>query len=301
LNRWFNRAQEISLQQAFHRKSTRNRQDHQRTAKESAGFHPGRSGASLRTRRDSLQDVIAYCAATTSASTCSSPITARIDAAPHTIAGYDGPAGKLEALLEEPEDQAPNAAVLVCHPHPLHGDDAHKVCIGLRVVCEGRAVVLRFNYRGVNRSEGKYDDGRRKRGCTLGARSASLPISGLAFFARRLLLRITIVLKLGCEVSEVSRLIAVGFPAAIRIRATLAVATCPRLHLSTHDEFCPVPGWRPTLALDRSQGTHLDRSSDHFSRARWTSRGSSGRSPTRQLGSVPQFALKPVAARSLSG
>ena len=32
-----------------------------------------------------------------------------------------GPAGKLEALLEEPEDGETREAVLVCHPHPLHG------------------------------------------------------------------------------------------------------------------------------------------------------------------------------------
>ncbi len=36
-----------------------------------------------------------------------------------------GPAGQLEALLEEPEDQPPEAAVLVCHPHPQHGGTMH--------------------------------------------------------------------------------------------------------------------------------------------------------------------------------
>ena len=73
----------------------------------------------------------------------------------------DGPAGKLEALLEEPEDQVPDAAVLVCHPHPLHGGTMHnkvvyRIARGLR---RAGAVVLRFNYRGVSLSEGKYDDG----------------------------------------------------------------------------------------------------------------------------------------------
>ena len=31
----------------------------------------------------------------------------------------DGPAGKLESLLEEPGDGPPREACLVCHPHPL--------------------------------------------------------------------------------------------------------------------------------------------------------------------------------------
>ena len=73
----------------------------------------------------------------------------------------DGPAGKLEALLEEPDDQAPREAVLVCHPHPQYGGTMHnkvvyRIARGMR---RAGAVALRFNYRGVNLSEGKYDDG----------------------------------------------------------------------------------------------------------------------------------------------
>ena len=40
----------------------------------------------------------------------------------HWIAG---PAGRLEALLEEPEHEEPRLAVLVCHPHPLYGGTMH--------------------------------------------------------------------------------------------------------------------------------------------------------------------------------
>src|SRR6516162_485514 len=73
----------------------------------------------------------------------------------------NGPAGRLEALLEEPEDREPVEAALVCHPHPQHGGTmhnkvVHRMARGLRA--EGRAV-LRMNYRGVNLSEGEYDQG----------------------------------------------------------------------------------------------------------------------------------------------
>lgn len=72
-----------------------------------------------------------------------------------------GPAGRLEALLEEPEDAEPREAALVCHPHPQHGGTMHnkvvyRIARGLRST---GAVVLRFNYRGVNLSEGRYDEG----------------------------------------------------------------------------------------------------------------------------------------------
>jgi len=72
-----------------------------------------------------------------------------------------GPAGRLEALLEEPEEGEPRYVALVCHPHPQHGGTMHNKVVyrlarGLR---RTGAVVLRFNYRGVNLSEGVYADG----------------------------------------------------------------------------------------------------------------------------------------------
>ena len=76
----------------------------------------------------------------------------------HFIAG---PAGRLEALLEEPENGEPTEACLVCHPHPLFGGTMHNKVVyrmarGLR---QSGSVVLRFNFRGVNLSEGKHDGG----------------------------------------------------------------------------------------------------------------------------------------------
>src|SRR5437764_11797877 len=72
-----------------------------------------------------------------------------------------GRVGRLEALLEEPEDRDPIEAALVCHPHPQHGGTMHNKVVyrlarGLR---KSGCVVLRFNYRGVNSSEGEYDRG----------------------------------------------------------------------------------------------------------------------------------------------
>jgi alpha/beta superfamily hydrolase len=154
----------------------------------------------------------------------------------------DGPAGKIEALLEEPEDQAPNAAVLVCHPHPLHGGTMHnKVVYRIaRGVRRAGAVVLRFNYRGVNRSEGRYDNGvgeMEDTRCAMQAlrtRYPDLPftLAGFSFGSR-------IILKLGCEIPDVSRMIAVGFPPGYQESWELGRCQTPRVFIqSTHDEFC---------------------------------------------------------------
>lgn len=74
----------------------------------------------------------------------------------------DGPAGVLEALLEEPQVSAPAGFAVLCHPHPLHGGTMHnKVVHMLAQACQERGMpTLRFNYRGVGSSAGSYDEGR---------------------------------------------------------------------------------------------------------------------------------------------
>jgi len=164
----------------------------------------------------------------------------------------DGPAGKLEALLEEPEDQAPREAALVCHPHPLHGGTMHnKVVYRIaRALRRSGAVVLRFNFRGVNLSEGKYDRGigeiedARAALAVLRSRYPELPftLAGFSFGSK-------VILKLGCETGEASRLIAVGFPAGQADSRELGACDVPRIFiLSTNDEFCPVADMEAYIA-----------------------------------------------------
>ncbi len=164
----------------------------------------------------------------------------------------DGPAGKLEAVLEEPEDLAPLEAVLVCHPHPQHGGTMHnKVVYRIaRAMRRAGAVVLRFNYRGVNLSEGKYDRGigeledARAALEVLRGRYPDLPFSlaGFSFGSR-------IILKLGCEIGGARQLLAVGFPAGMSGSEGLGQCDIPRVFiLSTHDEFCAVPAMEAYFA-----------------------------------------------------
>jgi alpha/beta superfamily hydrolase len=73
----------------------------------------------------------------------------------------EGPAGKLEALLECAPDAAPAGCAVVCHPHPLHGGTMqNKVAHTLARSFVGIGfAALRFNFRGVGQSEGRFDDG----------------------------------------------------------------------------------------------------------------------------------------------
>ena len=74
-----------------------------------------------------------------------------------------GPAGRIEAALDLPEPDAVPQPVLaiVCHPLPTEGGSMHNkvVTMAARALREVGATTLRFNFRGVGQSEGRFDDG----------------------------------------------------------------------------------------------------------------------------------------------
>ena len=72
----------------------------------------------------------------------------------------DGPLGLLELLVERPA-ATPTAIGIVCHPHPLFQGTMHnKVAYMLaRSFKDANMLAIRFNFRGVGKSEGTHDDG----------------------------------------------------------------------------------------------------------------------------------------------
>jgi uncharacterized protein len=80
---------------------------------------------------------------------------------PNESFDFAGPAGRLEAILMRPAGE-PLAAGVVCHAHPLHGGVMHfKVVFrAARALQHDGLAALRFNFRGVGRSEGEHDHGR---------------------------------------------------------------------------------------------------------------------------------------------
>lgn len=82
-----------------------------------------------------------------------------------TITDLAGPAGRLEAVLEPPAhghtDSAIRAAVVFAHPHPQFGGTMHTKVVyqGAKALSRIGCAVLRFNFRGVGRSQGQFDQG----------------------------------------------------------------------------------------------------------------------------------------------
>jgi alpha/beta superfamily hydrolase len=69
-----------------------------------------------------------------------------------------GPVGRLEALYGAPA-RAPKAAAIACHPHPLHGGTMKNTAVFrlARGLQRAGVAVLRFNFRGVEHSDGEHD------------------------------------------------------------------------------------------------------------------------------------------------
>jgi alpha/beta superfamily hydrolase len=72
----------------------------------------------------------------------------------------DGPAGRLEALLNAGAANATHAA-LVCHPHPSFGGTLHNKVVfhTMKALNSFGFPVLRFNFRSAGLSQGEPDNG----------------------------------------------------------------------------------------------------------------------------------------------
>jgi uncharacterized protein len=181
-----------------------------------------------------------------------------------------GPAGRLEALLEEPEDVEPRYAALVCHPHPLYGGSMHNKVVyrmarGLR---KTGAVVLRFNFRGVNLSEGEHAHGvgeiedARAALNFLRERYPDLPwmLGGFSFGSR-------VALRLGCSLSPApQRILAAGFPTKGQDFGYLTQCGVDKVFVqSTHDEHGPRLELEAAYArFPEPKEIHWIESRDHF-------------------------------------
>jgi uncharacterized protein len=150
----------------------------------------------------------------------------------------EGPAGRLEALLNAGTENATHAAV-VCHPHPLFGGTLHnKVVFHTMKALNGFGFpVLRFNFRGTGLSEGEHDHGN---GEVEDVRTAldwlaaefHLPLlfAGFSFGA-------AVGLRAACADARVKALIGVGVPAV----PVAADAEAPRIYALDFLRECAKP------------------------------------------------------------
>jgi alpha/beta superfamily hydrolase len=183
----------------------------------------------------------------------------------------DGPAGRLEALLNEGGDDATHTA-LVCHPHPLYGGTMHnKVVFHTMKALNGFGFpVLRFNFRGAGLSQGEHDEGR---GEVDDARAAlawlesqyRLPVifAGFSFGAAT-------GLRAACPDPRVVALISLGTPVQVEERGYgygfLQECSTPKLFVSgARDQFGPRAQLQALVAsVPEPKKLVLIEGADHF-------------------------------------
>jgi alpha/beta superfamily hydrolase len=152
-----------------------------------------------------------------------------------------GPAGRLESILMHP-DGDPVGAAVVCHAHPLHGGMMHfKVVFRAAKALQHHGLaVLRFNFRGVGRSEGTHDDGRGEQDDVraaldeMGRRFPGRPqvLGGFSFGS-------VMAARVGAVDPRVAALLVMGYPLrSLPDTSYLDAVTRPRLFAQgENDEF----------------------------------------------------------------
>lgn len=130
-----------------------------------------------------------------------------------------GPAGRIECMLKRPPGEATaGAAAVICHPHPLFGGTMHNKVVhtAAEAIAAAGLPLLRFNFRGVGRSDGAHDAGKGEQDDLrvvldhLAGLYPSRPllVAGYSFGAY-------VGLRVGCADPRVAALIGIGVPVSL--------------------------------------------------------------------------------------
>ena len=153
-----------------------------------------------------------------------------------------GGAGRIEALLQERPGVAPAFVAVVCHPHPLYGGTLHNKVVHrlASTLFESNGAVLRFNFRGVGKSEGVHDRGRgelddaREALAWLRAQHPGVPAwaAGFSFGS-------WVASRLAAADADVARLLLVAPPVHTQTFEEMRTSPVPKLVFQgTADEVC---------------------------------------------------------------
>jgi len=182
-----------------------------------------------------------------------------------------GPAGKIEALVDDPaslcttadparmavltkhlDAPPPTAAVVLAHPHPLYGGTMHTKAVyhAAKAFCRLGCAVIRFNFRGVGASAGTFADGVGElddfRAVMDFAESRypaiSLWAGGVSFGS-------WVGMTAGAQDERVERIVGLALPSALYDFSAVRDSPKPKFFIhGEHDEVCPLKSVRELYA-----------------------------------------------------
>lgn len=152
-----------------------------------------------------------------------------------------GPAGGLEGLWKEAAPPRRGSAVFA-HPHPLHGGTLHNKVVYRAAGALARSGydTLRFNFRGVGVSEGRYDAGRGEVEDFRAAMDEAERAAGRPMVAGGFSFGSAVGLKAAARDPRVSAFIALGLPLATESGRMVPIPGAPSLFVvGENDRFGP--------------------------------------------------------------
>ena len=177
------------------------------------------------------------------------------------ITDLKGPAGALEAILDEPAAlpaDGVRAAVVFAHPHPEFGGTLHTKAVfqGAKGLARIGCVVLRFNFRGVGASAGAFDQGAGEmEDFRAGLDYMAGRYPGARLWAAGFSFGSWVALEVGASDDRVSALIAIAPPVMTSVSGmnyefpnTLASTKAKFFVQGEEDEVCPLKGLRAFYA-----------------------------------------------------
>jgi uncharacterized protein len=202
-----------------------------------------------------------------------------------TVTDLVGPAGPLEAIVDDPPAGTPlRAAVVFAHPHPQHGGTMHTKAVyqGAKGLARIGCAVLRFNFRGVGRSAGEFDAGpgeMRDFIAGLDYMAARHPAARL--WAAGFSFGSWVAMEVGATDGRVDALIGIAPPVATSVSGmnyqfsnTLASAKAKFFIQGEADEVCPLEAmWQFYGKLDEPKELVVIDGADHLFEGKTTEVG----------------------------
>ena len=182
-----------------------------------------------------------------------------------------GPAGRLEALVDDPaslcttadparmavhvkhaDTPPPAAVVIIGHPHPLYGGTMHTKAVfqAAKAFCRLGCAVIRFNFRGVGASEGTFAEGVGELDdfravMDFAARRyapTSLWAAGVSFGS-------WVAMTAGALDERVERLVGLALPSQMYDFSTVRESPKPKFFIhGEYDQVCPLKSVRELYA-----------------------------------------------------